>query len=424
MNNKLLSKVVLVISLIMVTVESNAQWVLTNMPQGVKIIGSIYSFAVDGETVYAGTDTSVLVDYGGAVFVSTNNGMDWINSSSGIEGGEVRALALIDGKVFAGSFGGGVFMSPDSGANWIGVSSGLTNLFVWALAVNDSIIFAGTYGGGVYRSSDDGANWIGVKNGLTNFHVLSLVVSDTTIFAGTEEGIFISKDNGDNWTRLDDDSVSSQYGAFKCMAVSGSHIFVGAYNGLFHSPDNGINWSNVSNGLPYPWVMDIEVLNEYVFALTNWGNISLSRDYGESWIIINEGIIDTLISAIAVSEYFVFSDAGYGYGIMRCSLKSILTGIDEKARAGVLPSNTKLIQNYPNPFNLTTTMQFNVPKSSFVRLMVYDCHGRKLKTLVNKFVVAGKHSVNFEASNLSSGLYIYRLQAGELVEIGKMLLIR
>ena len=135
-------------------------------------------------------------------------------------------------------------------------------------------------------------------------------------------------------------------------------------------------------------------------------------------------MIDTVISAIAVSDSFIFADAGYGYGIMRCSLKSILTGIDEKEKAGLLPSDNRLIQNYPNPFNLTTTMQFNLPKSSFVTLKVYDSFGKELKTLVNKFVVAGKHSVNFEASNLSCGLYIYKLQAGDLVEIGTMLLIR
>ena len=83
MNSKRLLKVVLVISLFMVTVECNAQWVLTNKPQGVNILG-IYSFAVNGETVYAGSDTSVLSDHGGAVFVSTNSGADWINSSTGI----------------------------------------------------------------------------------------------------------------------------------------------------------------------------------------------------------------------------------------------------------------------------------------------------------------------------------------------------
>ena len=234
MKTKTLTKILLVISFFMVMVECNAQWVLTNRPQGVNIVG-IYSFASDGETVYAGADTSTLADYGAAVFVSTNSGMDWVNSSKGIVGGEVRALALMGDTVFAGNDGGGVFVSTDSGEHWTGVSTGLASLRIWTLAVSDSNIFAGTYGGGVSRSSDNGANWISVNSGLTNPYVLSLVVRDTTILAGTEDGIFRSTDSGDNWTRIDDSQVSSQYGEFKCMAVTGSHILVGAYNGLFHS---------------------------------------------------------------------------------------------------------------------------------------------------------------------------------------------
>lgn len=422
MKNKTLTKIVLIISLFIVTVECNAQWILTNRPQGVNII-SIYSFAVDGKTVYAGLDTSDFVDHGGAVFVSTNNGMDWINSSTGIEGGEVRALTLSGDNVFAGTLGGGVFISTDSGANWTGVNNGLTNLSVWTLAVSDSNIFAGTYGGGVFLSSDNGANWIGVNNGLTNLDIMSLVVSDTNIFAGTAGGgIFSSTDNGDNWTQIDNDLLNLQY--INSLAVTGSHIFAGSEGGLYHSPGNGANWANVSSGLPDYMVLDIEGFNSNVFALTNWGNISLSTDYGTSWTIINEGVIDTLIHAIAVSDSFIFASGGSGKGVLRCPLSAILTGIHEEERAGLLPSDIKLIQNHPNPFNLTTTMRFNLPKSSFVTLKVYDCFGKELHTLVNKFVVAGIHSVNFKASNLSSGLYIYKLQVDDLVEIRKMLLIR
>jgi len=173
MKNKTFIKIVLVANLFIIKAECHAQWVLTNRPQGVDIVG-IYSFVVDGEIVYAGADTSILADYGGAVFVSTNSGMDWINSSAGIEGGEVRALALSGDTVFAGNDGGGVFISTDSGTHWTGVKNGLTSLRIWTLAVSDSNIFAGTYGGGVCRSSDNGANWTGVNNGLTNLYILSL----------------------------------------------------------------------------------------------------------------------------------------------------------------------------------------------------------------------------------------------------------
>jgi hypothetical protein len=244
------------------------------------------------------------------------------------------------------------------------------------------------------------------------------------LYAGTNDGIFRSTDNGDNWAQVDDSPVSPQYGEFKCMAVTGSHILVGAHNGLFHSPDNGTNWSDVSAGLPNNWVMDLEVLNENIFALTNWGGISLSEDYGTNWTLINEGVIDTVITAIAVGDSFLFADAGYGFGIMRLALSEVLAGIDEEGGSGLLPSDTMLIKNYPNPFSQTTSIQFNLPEPGFTTLKVYDCSGRELRTLVNRFEVAGMHSVDFDAGDLSGGLYICRLKAGDLVQIRKMILVR
>ena len=83
-----------------------------------------------------------------------------------------------------------------------------------------------------------------------------------------------------------------------------------------------------------------------------------------------------------------------------------------------------LNQNYPNPFNPATTIQFSIPQQDFVTLKVFDCLGRELKTLVESYLNAGTHLVNFDASNLASGLYYYQLHAGNLTETKKMLLVR
>jgi N-acetylneuraminic acid mutarotase len=83
-----------------------------------------------------------------------------------------------------------------------------------------------------------------------------------------------------------------------------------------------------------------------------------------------------------------------------------------------------LEQNYPNPFNPVTTIPFNLPKSSFVTLVICDCLGRVVKTLISENIKFGSHSVTFNASNISSGLYFYKLQAGDKIETRKMLLIK
>ncbi len=88
------------------------------------------------------------------------------------------------------------------------------------------------------------------------------------------------------------------------------------------------------------------------------------------------------------------------------------------------PTNFYLEQNYPNPFNPTTTIRYNLPQSGFVKLKVFDLQGREVKTLVQENKSAGENSVLFEASNLASGLYVYRIEAGRYNATRKFLLIK
>ena len=86
--------------------------------------------------------------------------------------------------------------------------------------------------------------------------------------------------------------------------------------------------------------------------------------------------------------------------------------------------NFKLEQNYPNPFNPSTTIKFNLPRSTEVRLEVFNTLGQKVSTLVNGRLNAGDHEVEFGASNFSSGIYFYRLTANDINQIRKMVLMK
>ncbi len=89
------------------------------------------------------------------------------------------------------------------------------------------------------------------------------------------------------------------------------------------------------------------------------------------------------------------------------------------------PEIFSLFQNYPNPFNPTTSISFSLPKATEVNLFVYNLLGQKVATIIqNKRIASGKHSVTFNASNLSSGVYLYRLETGSFMETKKMLLIK
>ncbi|MBK7631992.1 MAG: T9SS type A sorting domain-containing protein [Ignavibacteriales bacterium] len=90
----------------------------------------------------------------------------------------------------------------------------------------------------------------------------------------------------------------------------------------------------------------------------------------------------------------------------------------------LIPTKFYLSQNYPNPFNPNTIIQYAIGSREFVQLKVYDVLGIEVATLVNEEKPAGNYEINFNASQLSSGIYFYKLQAGSFVKIKKLILIK
>ncbi|MCX7797096.1 MAG: cohesin domain-containing protein [Melioribacter sp.] len=103
-------------------------------------------------------------------------------------------------------------------------------------------------------------------------------------------------------------------------------------------------------------------------------------------------------------------------------VSNTVTGLEEE-EAGV-PKEYALMQNYPNPFNPVTTIRFALPKESHVKLSVYNILGQEVATLVNGNMSAGYHRVEFDASRLNTGMYIYKIEAGEYVSMKKMMYVK
>jgi len=89
-----------------------------------------------------------------------------------------------------------------------------------------------------------------------------------------------------------------------------------------------------------------------------------------------------------------------------------------------VPGNYSISQNYPNPFNPVTKINFALPKSGFVIMKVYDMLGKEVSTLVNQNMKAGNYNVDFNGSNLASGVYVYKIQSNEFTAVKKMMLIK
>ena len=113
-----------------------------------------------------------------------------------------------------------------------------------------------------------------------------------------------------------------------------------------------------------------------------------------------------------------------GYTNLEIYLNSRTDITDVESTKETAPNEFVLAQNYPNPFNPSTTIKYKLKTKSEVKLYIYNVIGREIKTLVNQQQTAGEHSVTFDASNLASGIYIYRLKIGSFEQSRKMLLLK
>ena len=144
----------------------------------------------------------------------------------------------------------------------------------------------------------------------------------------------------------------------------------------------------------------------------NWSNAG-ENDNDENTLIIH----DVYIANQFMQEFKKrYNEAG-GMGTFIIPV----TDVENKSE---FPMHFSLYQNYPNPFNPVTTIKFTVPNSQKVTLVVYDMLGREVKTLYNDVAPAGIVTVDFNAENLASGVYIYQLQAGSFIASKKLIVLK
>ena len=167
--------------------------------------------------------------------------------------------------------------------------------------------------------------------------------------------------------------------------------------------------------------------NVYSFAVSGTnlfvgtdGGVFLSTNSGTSWTEVNSGLTNTFVRALAVSGTNLFAGT-MGGGVWGRPL-SEMTSVERLSTE--LPTRFSLGQNYPNPFNPSTTIPFSVPSKAFVSLKLFDALGREVSSLVSEELSAGTHARQWSALGLASGIYFYRLQAGNFAETRRLILPR
>ena len=181
-----------------------------------------------------------------------------------------------------------------------------------------------------------------------------------------------------------------------------------------------VTTANINNSSWQVWWNNSSTLSYRITTKRDTCNIDLKLFMNDA---VKRGYLDSTWALGGVEVGFEIWQNGTGltselFSVTATTITEVHDLIDKK------PNSFGLGQNYPNPFNPTTFITYQLPANTFVTLKVYDELGRLVKTLVEDRQTAGTHSVAFNASNLSSGVYFYRLTAGNYVETKKLMLLK
>ena len=349
--------------------------------------------------------------------------------------------------------------------SWIGADSGIIKNFynnpnnISALSSYHSgsaagVVIAGTEQG-IYRTNSSGFFWTKSEIGGTISYpkIKSIDVSphwavppDGIAWAagiwGLSSAVFRSTDQGKTWS-VSYVSLIEDYVPVSSVAINTRNpdsVYIAWRNYLYLTPDSGISWQVLlsTRGGEISTVAVDPLHPENVFAGAWFVDDSHqspdhaiflhSTNGGKDWDQVDPvpTILLESITSIAVvhksddKNTYIFVGTA-GTGVWRYQYP-IITGITENKN---ILKHFILYQNYPNPFNESTRISYSIPKAGFVSLKIYNLLGQEVRTLVNEFQRPGNHSLNFDTDNLSSGMYIYKIQVGnEFYNTKKMLLLR
>jgi len=244
---------------------------------------------------------------------------------------------------------------------------------------------------------------------------------------GEAGNIIKTINGGENWILQNSGTGDNLYSVYFTDNQTG--WVVGAYGTIMKTTNGGENWFLQSSGADN-WLYSVQFIdNQIGWAVGLWGTIIKTTNGGENWFSQSSGTSITLNSV-----HFTDNQTGWAVGENGTILKTTngggvtFVGEDENTSS---PNNFILSQNYPNPFNPSTQIRYSISNTTLVTIKVYDMLGKEVTTLVNEENSPGNYEVEFNGNNLpagrqglASGIYFYRLRAGNFVETKKMILLK
>lgn len=405
-------KIFLLTLLVILPFSLNAQWV----PLGGSAGGDIMKLTVFNSNLYAGGTATL--------FRSTDFGINWTSVMPQLS--YVWSIASSGSNIYCGVWAGGmgtpggVYKSSNNGLNFSIV--GLNNKNVSDLAADNQRILACAFvENGLFLSTDQGSSWNNIKGSLA-YGIYYVGMTSSRIYAGSQ-GLHMTTNNGVNWTPV---FMTDNLGS---LSVTESVILVGTYsNGVYRSTNYGQTWTKTLNTTKR--VNSLDQFGQYVFAGVDTGYF-VSSDGGINFVDKYQGLGLSSISSTIVHNNYVYAANSNYYAqpvsIWKRPLSEVIgiTNISSE-----IPEGFSLSQNYPNPFNPSTKIKFSIVSSprglggDLVQLKIYDVMGREVQTLVNESLKPGTYEATFDGSNISSGIYFYKLMAGNYTATKKLTLLK
>ena len=285
---------------------------------------------------------------------------------------------------------------------------------------DDDIIYAGSENN-IYKSTDRGISFsiISNVNSLTNLLKVS-PFNSSNVFTSSASGMYISTNGGASFSSLGIPSFNQM------QFISNTSLIYGAgNNGVYRSSDNGLSWIQIS-GINSVCIETDPDNNSVIYIGTNAG---IYRSLNNGQTFNQSGIIFPLSNQIIG----LVKDPDSGDTLIVCTKNGIykvwdlltsVAGLNNSA-----PEKYFLMQNFPNPFNPSTVIRYSIPsivrdQMSDVKLIIYNNQGKEIVTLVNGKQDPGSYAVDFNGEGLPSGVYFYKLEAGEYIETKRMMLLK
>ncbi len=452
-------KKIVKLMLVIVAVKINAQWTKVSSEN----VGATGQIGIHASTVF-------VYGYNASQFVlrSSDNGTTWNNIANKFPD-KVYYVHGHGDYVFAIVGINSIYYSTDDGITWsLRSNISYPNGAVLMLVSDGNTLYAVSNRNVVFKSVDNGLTWTQITINHSQSQVFGLdfaVAGNTMVFCALNLGAFISTDAGANWVLKNppiiigtvqthnNEVYGTTYGMYKLVNTDWLKLSNGFPSGLGVSASTR---SSVSIGS--------KIFTYYADAVSLTAKIFISENNGLNWTEVSgapTAVTSSINNFMAVSQqylylyvYSIFSPANSG--VYRYQISNISSVNDDRKNFG---TSFALDQNYPNPFsagggsafggNPSTTIKYSIPAvilrqaqddnvmvslpvgrhgpsnhDNLVTLKVYDILGREVATLVNEHQPAGNYEVKFDGSNLSSGIYFYRLQSGSFVQKKKFLLMK